>query len=472
MVKYVYYAAGIFILLLCWFALSTYFGGGIVPYPDRVMKDFLAMLAEPAAFADLGLTVFRALSGFFAAMAAGTLAGILAARLSPVEHTSFIPVMLLQGSPPIIWIVPVMLILGTSGVSASAVAFLVTLPLFITTIREGVKTIRTPMWEMARIYFNSRKLIFSGLILPSLSGYFKSAILLGVVLSLKSTIVGEWFGAQNGIGRKIYEAFHAFHMSRFFSLAILFLFTLGVISHVTKTAAGLLFGRRKRVYSLHTGNDGTRLKPYRITCPLVMERVSFSYNGRPVLDGLDFAPVDSKPAVITGVSGAGKTTFAKCAAGLLSPQKGNIGLPRTPGILFQENLFIGNLNCLQNTALPGKWKKIGNHENMAFHYLSLCGLGEYAGYYPDELSGGMLKRLGLARALMLEPDVLILDEPFAQLDKKSRDELKETFFSVIGSKRIFTIIITHYPDEFGDMDVMKYTLTGGKLIPVTVDAGR
>jgi ABC-type nitrate/sulfonate/bicarbonate transport system ATPase subunit/ABC-type nitrate/sulfonate/bicarbonate transport system permease component len=463
MKRFAFYSSGIIIIFLLWMGISFLYNGKIIPWPWTVFHQLLFRVSRPGIYMDLFLTVTRSLTGFILALAVGIGLGIVSGKHTSFEQTIFLPTILLQGAPPILWIIPLMLLLGTTGASPVAVVFLVVLPLVITNIRHGMKEIKKSSWEMMTIYGNSPSLRLTHLILPSLGGYIKSSILLGIVLGLKSSLVGEWFGAENGIGRRINESFYIFDMPSFFSFALLFLITLGIISYLTHLLLRVLFSRGRKIYTPSITLPISKPDQVKISSKALMENLFFSYDKEWVLSNITYVHTNEKPAVITGESGVGKTTFAKCLCGLLHPCKGRIVVPSLPGMLFQEDVFLEQSDCLHNVMLPGKWRKEKNMKEKAAFYLSECGLKDAMNFYPGELSGGMRNRLALARALMLCPDFIILDEPFSQLHYQARQELWDLFFWLFVERHIPSLIITHYPEELSHRDVNFYELTKESL---------
>ena len=155
--------------------------------------------------------------------------------------------------------------------------------------------------------------------------------------------------------------------------------------------------------------------------------LSFSYvPGQPILERFSFSARAGERVCITGVSGKGKTTLFRLIAGLETPAAGTITLP--PGckttLVFQEDRLLPWLTAKGNVALCAG-------EEEAERWLSAFGLREELYVYPAVLSGGMCRRVALARAVAAAPDLLLLDEAFKGIDPARKDEimtlLKETF---------------------------------------------
>ncbi|HTV36560.1 MAG TPA: ABC transporter ATP-binding protein [Xanthobacteraceae bacterium] len=156
---------------------------------------------------------------------------------------------------------------------------------------------------------------------------------------------------------------------------------------------------------------------------------------------------------LLGPSGCGKSTLLKAIARLVKPAGGRIVRPyadmRT-GFMFQKPLLLPWRTTLDNVLLPVEIQRGGNinagERRNALRMLELVRLSEFAGAYPHQLSGGMQQRAALARALMCDPDVLLLDEPFGALDELTRDVLNEEMIRIWRSRetRLSTVLmVTH-----------------------------
>lgn len=163
--------------------------------------------------------------------------------------------------------------------------------------------------------------------------------------------------------------------------------------------------------------------------------LTIGYGKNPVLTNINATLPGGKISVILGGSGCGKSTLLKHIIGLSQPISGDIcigsenlskltrkeirKLRRRMGVLFQDGALLGSLTIVQNVALP-----LSQHLNIskklineaAIRSLKMVGLGNVASYYPNQLSGGMRKRAGLARAIIAEPQILLCDEPTSGLD--------------------------------------------------------
>ena len=158
---------------------------------------------------------------------------------------------------------------------------------------------------------------------------------------------------------------------------------------------------------------------------------------------------------IVGPSGSGKSTFLNSLLGELSPVQGKIEFSgeSKPGgktsVVFQENTVFPWLSAVSNVAYPlrvnGVQKKLARSQ--AAFWLEKLGLGESLNKYPSQLSGGMLQRVALARALAHQPSLLVLDEPFGQLDEITRFDLVSLLSGLLSEFNTTSVLVTHSIDE-------------------------
>ena len=177
------------------------------------------------------------------------------------------------------------------------------------------------------------------------------------------------------------------------------------------------------------------------------------YSGRPPLGPIDVVVPPGEIVAVVGPSGAGKSTTLRLLAGLERPAEGaaTIADPRRIAFVFQAPTLMPWADALANVALPLELSGIGRGEarRRALAALAAVGLGERAGARPRQLSGGMAMRASLARALVTEPDLLLLDEPFAALDSVTRRRLIEDLHRLWADRapRPAIVFVTHDVEE-------------------------
>jgi len=175
----------------------------------------------------------------------------------------------------------------------------------------------------------------------------------------------------------------------------------------------------------------------------------------PVLDGLELGVDEGGFVAVVGPSGCGKSTLTRLVAGLMMPDEGEVWLhgervtsPRsTVGMAFQNPVLLEWRTILKNVMLPLEIvpTKLSRkaQEDRARYLLSLVGLEGFEDKRPSELSGGMRQRASLCRALVHQPEVLILDEPFGALDAFTREDLWQTMHQVKAKEPFTGVLITH-----------------------------
>ena len=177
---------------------------------------------------------------------------------------------------------------------------------------------------------------------------------------------------------------------------------------------------------------------------------------------------------VVGPSGCGKSTILNMVAGFIPPSSGEIrvgdravtGPGPDRGVVFQSFALFPWKTVLENVAFGPKMRGIpkAERERIAREFLELAGLGAAAGRYPNELSGGMQQRVGVARALANEPDVLLMDEPFASVDAQTRMTLQEELTRIWQERRPTVLFITHDVPEAVFLGNRVVVLSKGRVL--------
>lgn len=191
-----------------------------------------------------------------------------------------------------------------------------------------------------------------------------------------------------------------------------------------------------------------------------VDGISFSYEKREILEDISFSAKDGNFLSIIGPSGCGKSTILRIIAGLLKPNSGQIlysgksyaaAQPKI-SFVFQEFALLPWLTNLENVLIGLSASEMTEREKRgkAERYLNTFGLSNFADFYPNSLSGGMKQRVGLARAVVSEPDILLMDEPFSSLDFLTASALRANVREMLNDKSIpvsLVIMVTHNVEE-------------------------
>ncbi len=194
---------------------------------------------------------------------------------------------------------------------------------------------------------------------------------------------------------------------------------------------------------------------------LVIDKICKSFasaKGRSldVLQDIDLCINEEEFVALVGPSGCGKSTLLNITSGLLEPDSGSVKFTQTaPGyeprmsIVFQETGLFPWRNVHDNIAfgLETAGMAAAEREARIAHYISLVGLKGFEKAFPHQLSGGMRQRVGIARALAIEPDLLLMDEPFSALDAQTRTIMQEELVTLWEKTRLTTLYVTHNIQE-------------------------
>ncbi|MCM3584274.1 ABC transporter ATP-binding protein [Mesobacillus maritimus] len=174
------------------------------------------------------------------------------------------------------------------------------------------------------------------------------------------------------------------------------------------------------------------------------------------LEDINFTINEQEFVVLVGPSGCGKSTLLNIVGGLLSPTKGQVYFEGsnddkepTLGIVFQDIALFPWRNVLENVTFGLEERGVPKKERAkkGQHYIDMVGLTGFENAFPKQLSGGMKQRAGIARALAVEPDLLLMDEPFSALDAQTRTIMQEELLTIWNRTKLSTLYVTHNIQE-------------------------
>ena len=196
-----------------------------------------------------------------------------------------------------------------------------------------------------------------------------------------------------------------------------------------------------------------------VVCATGVSKVHISTKGEPLLalHEVNFAVERNEFFSIVGPSGCGKTTLLNLLAGFEQPTRGELRVDdkviSAPGweraVVFQEYALFPWYTVSQNIRYGMQRKRVPEAEQQKLlqHYIALVGLKGFESRYPRELSGGMRQRVSIARALAVNPSILLMDEPFASLDVQTREYMQDELLKIWERERKTVIFVTHSIDE-------------------------
>jgi NitT/TauT family transport system permease protein len=473
-----YSLLGVCLLGGVWVAFSLHAGPSIIPPPWRVLIDTVVLLGYSHTWVQICITLGRVALGFLFAFVLGTLVGIITGRNTSLE-AMFKPVILfLQGIPPLLWAIPLILLFGIGHLSPILVITLICFPLVALNVAHGMKTVPPELEEMMEVFAPGIYPKMRELLIPHLKPFFSASLKLGVSLGIKASVIGEYFGANNGIGFQIQAAYQSLQIRKLFAwgilLIILILLESRFLSLSEKVKGSVSVPTRTRLAHgpFTVQPSGSVLQELFSAetdrLELNLRGVCFFYQSRDtdkrmLLEDIDMTVPAGTVAVVWGESGVGKTTLLKLAAGILSPSSGELHHPERVGFVFQDDRLLPWKTVLRNLSLPLLYQgySLKRASKYAELFMSEFGLGGWETRLPEELSGGMKKRATLARCFMRIPQLILLDEPMSGLHREARRYLWDRFFALLAIVPVPAVIVTHFPEEISSyQNLAFYSLKG------------
>ena len=199
---------------------------------------------------------------------------------------------------------------------------------------------------------------------------------------------------------------------------------------------------------------------------LQVRGLTVAFGRQPILEGIDLDVKRGQFTSLIGPSGSGKTSILRAVAGILSPERGTVDLDvplNDVGFLFQDDALLPWRTVRQNVALGLRIRGIAADiaAEKADRWLSLLGLEGLGDRYPRKLSGGQRKRVAIAQVLVLQPKLLLMDEPFASLDAIVRTRITQELLGWVEREHLTVLLVTHDLHEAISVSDVVYVLSQG-----------
>ena len=187
-----------------------------------------------------------------------------------------------------------------------------------------------------------------------------------------------------------------------------------------------------------------------------------SFNGKTVLSNIDLRVTEREKVGIVGPNGCGKTTLLRIIANLEKPDSGSVNVSGRVSMVFQEDILLPWMTVYENIELGLKYKDIDEEKRREIVYAVSDDLGitPYIDYYPNMLSGGTRRKVSIARALALNPDILLLDEPFTGIDINTLENLIRLLEKLPDKFDVTLLIVSHQFTELTQLVDRLYVLSG------------
>ena len=411
--------------------------------PVQAFRRLGQLMGQAAFWSSVLATCLRVVAGFLFALLSGIALAFLAARFSLAKALLTPLLGVVRATPMASFIILALIWISTERLPVF-IAFLMVLPMTYSNLSAGLEHLDRNLLEMARLFRFSKGRTLRLIYLPQLMPYVTAASTAGLGFAWKSAIAAEVIvHPAFSIGKQIWGA------KIYLEVADLFAWTTGVIVLSVFIERGAVKGLKLLEQKLlHLGLSrrdapAAREQASRAPEPVRLEHLSKSYGTLKVLEDFSLALPSQGVLALMGPSGCGKTTLLRLLAGLEQPEKGSVHLGgRKISMVFQEDRLLPGLTAKANilAVLPaGEESSV-----LADRVLAACGLSDSAHKLPDELSGGMRRRVAIARAIAYGGDILLLDEPFKGLDEQTKLEI-EAF--VAANRPPLTVQVTHDREE-------------------------
>ncbi len=453
------------LLLALWQLASSagWFDPSFVPSPGAVLDSWWQWIFGPRSelawnsgtwFEYVGLSAWRVVVGFAIASVIGISVGVLIGWFSLMNDLLDPIVQGLRPIPMTAWLPFATFIFG---IREGAAIFLIAMgsffPIAVSCAIGAEQTPKNLVRAALMLGTPPRKLLLR-VVLPSSLPYVFNGLRVGLGIAWVLVIVSEMLAVKGGIGYAMWTAYQFVRID----LIIAAMFTMGLLGLISDRNPSL--AQPETVAVEHgIASPLTRSAAGRIECQAVRKSYRDAAEGTEVV-ALDGFTLDIEPReflTLLGPSGCGKSTLLNILAGFEKPDAGKVLLNGVSivrpgpdrGVVFQDYALFPWLNIQHNVEYGLREKGLSAEETHAIakRYLAMVGLTGFERRFPHELSGGMRQRVALIRVLAIDPQILLMDEPFAAVDAQTRIILQEELERLWLQTLKTVVFVTHSVDE-------------------------
>lgn len=479
------------LILLAWYlaAEARLFPPLLLPSPGRVFGAAAELLETGELAKHAAASLARVVSGFLISSAAALLLAFLFYRRRRWEEGASIVLESLRVVPPLSLVPLLILWLGIGEAAKLAIVVLSSFfPVYLNAL-SSLRAVEARWREYARAFELTPGECLRHIHVPGALGGLLTGLRLGFGYAWRALIGSELIAAASGLGYLIEDASSMARTDVVF-VGVLTIALLGILCDVLFQKGAEYFEarmRRKKSLTLpvtpptpqNASQAAASAAPKASEHDLPAVRIEMLGKTFPGGTAPFEALTDTFPAgrvtALLGRSGCGKTTLLKIVAGLSAPTAGSVRFERKAGsgaaalrpaigIVFQSPMLLDWKTVVENVEMGILHVPETERRERALAALDVVGLGDRADACPEELSGGMAQRVGFARALARNPEVLLMDEPFGALDALTRTALQRRCRTILAERPMTVLLITHDVREAVRLGDEIRILEGGRLV--------
>lgn len=449
-IRYIYILIALVFWIFIWYIAAKKIDNAIfLPAPKQVLKALMDICRKKEFIITVLKSFLRIFKGFLSALIIGIFMGTVAYFIKICE-VLISPLMKLIKVVPVASFIILVLLWTDSENLATLISFMMALPIIYTNVLMALKNTDENLLEVMYVFnvgfFRKIKYIYVPEVLPALIAASKVAL----GFSFKSGITAEIIGLPlNSIGFELYQAKLYLMTEEMFAWTIVIILLSILIEGICICLLNKFSKKNLKINRFRYREKKHNIKKYQIcdnVCKkeIKIENISKCYDKKCILKDTNLTIDSEKIMCIMGESGSGKTTLARIIMGITNPDAGRIcGIDNLKkAMVFQEDRLIENATVYTNLycILGNRFSK-----STVDKHLEELGLKDIGYKMIKELSGGMKRRVAIARAILTDFDVIILDEPFKGLDERNKKITIEYVKKYCMNK--IALIITHDIDE-------------------------